>query len=520
MPIGKKWALTMGRAAGTKAAIEMMESRRLLSASPMEFDRPDVFAAPPSASAVSLSIEHFDALTVLAPQAQRFARADAWRDPGDPGFVQTFGPDHLARASMYGDQPDGALGRGFQPAGEDVSFEATGTHTGAYTDGNDVGLANLPGADTGNSANLPSWPQRLAMSREAQAFAQFLGGGGAMLGAQPSIEFQSRDGVYTLQVNLMPGFGTMPQGAANLGSNLGSTNGAGWPVADPAGGAGADSSAVVAPPPAMPLSPHLVLHKSTMTAADRSSPTHASMDEAVPSSSSLAPPTAQADAIDRAATTLGNAAIDQPSGASSRGEGASKSDSVASAAMSGLMNPAILREAGTLAASSAADLLNHVVGGTPTTTGVGTATTSNVSPPVMVTAAGQVSLAHVPTVIVQQTAAVARAMLHVSPIDAVAAFSDALAAFANDSTALEMQPANGIDAADQARSHRAWAITASVLVVDAILLARWQAHRSRKDNKGSATTPNDALTGAAPRRPARSPFCEGRPMIADLPLVE
>ena len=145
-----------------------------------------------------------------------------------------------------------------------------------------------------------------------------------------------------------------------------------------------------------------------------------------------------------------------------------------------------------------ADEVVRVVGGTLATTGASAATT------VVPQVAHEVkSFAAAAPIVMQETAAVAQAVVHVNPIDAVATFSDALAAFARDCAGIGMAK---VDAPDP---RRAWAITGAVLAADAILIGQWYARRSRNQDE----TEEERKTTATPAKRAQ-------PMLADLPLVK
>lgn len=144
------------------------------------------------------------------------------------------------------------------------------------------------------------------------------------------------------------------------------------------------------------------------------------------------------------------------------------------------------------------DEVVRVVGGTLATTGASAATT--IVPQVAHEAR---SLATAAPIVVQETAAVAQAVIHVNPIDAVATFSDSLAAFARDCAGIGTAKVDGPD------PRRAWAITSAVVAADAILIAQWYARRSRDQQE----TEEEQKTTEAPAKRAQ-------PMLADLPLVK
>ncbi|HEX5243293.1 MAG TPA: hypothetical protein VFW23_08510, partial [Tepidisphaeraceae bacterium] len=108
-----------------------------------------------------------------------------------------------------------------------------------------------------------------------------------------------------------------------------------------------------------------------------------------------------------------------------------------------------------------ADEVVRVVGGTLATTGASAATTTVAVPQVVNEAK---SFAAAAPIVMQETAALAQAVVHVNPIDAVATFSDALAAFARDCAGI------GTAKVDAPDPRRAWAITGAVLAADAILI--------------------------------------------------
>ena len=145
-----------------------------------------------------------------------------------------------------------------------------------------------------------------------------------------------------------------------------------------------------------------------------------------------------------------------------------------------------------------ADEVVRVVGGTLATTGASAATT--IVPQV---ANGAKSFAAAAPIVMQETAAVAQPVVHVNPIDAVATFSDALAAFARDCAGIGTAKVNAPD------PRRAWAITGAVLAADAILIGQWYARRSRNQQESE----EEQKTSEAPAKRAQ-------PMIADLPLVK
>lgn len=153
---------------------------------------------------------------------------------------------------------------------------------------------------------------------------------------------------------------------------------------------------------------------------------------------------------------------------------------------------------GSAAILHTADEVVRVVGGTLATTGASAATTIV---PQVAHEAG--SLAAAAPIVMQETAAVAQAVIHVNPIDAVATFSDSLAAFARDCAGI------GTANVDAHRSHRAWAITGAVLAADAILIGQWYARRSRNQQESEEEQKTPAI-------PAKRP----QPMLADLPLVK
>lgn len=145
-----------------------------------------------------------------------------------------------------------------------------------------------------------------------------------------------------------------------------------------------------------------------------------------------------------------------------------------------------------------ADEVVRVVGGTLATTGASAATT--IVPQVTHEVK---SFAAAAPIVMQETAAVAQAVVHVNPIDAVATFSDALAAFARDCAGI------GTAKVDAPDPRRAWAITGAVLAADAILIGQWYARRSRNQHE----TEEERKTTATPAKRAQ-------PMLADLPLVK
>ena len=144
------------------------------------------------------------------------------------------------------------------------------------------------------------------------------------------------------------------------------------------------------------------------------------------------------------------------------------------------------------------DEVVRVVGGTLATTGASAATT--VVPQVTNEAK---SFAAAAPIVVQETAAVAQAVIHINPIDAVATFSDSLAAFARDCAGI------GTAKVDAPSSHRAWAITGAVLATDAILIGQWYARRSRNRQESE----EEHKSPAAPAK-------REQPMLAELPLVK
>lgn len=145
-----------------------------------------------------------------------------------------------------------------------------------------------------------------------------------------------------------------------------------------------------------------------------------------------------------------------------------------------------------------ADVVVRVVGGTLATTGASAATT--IVP--QMTDQTQ-SFATAAPIVVQETAALAQAVVHVNPIDAVATFSDALAAFARDCAGI------GTAKVDAPGSHRAWAITGAVLAADAILIGQWYARRSRNQQESDEEQKTPATSAK-----------RVQPMLAELPLVK
>ncbi len=145
-----------------------------------------------------------------------------------------------------------------------------------------------------------------------------------------------------------------------------------------------------------------------------------------------------------------------------------------------------------------ADEVVRVVGGTLATTGASAATT--VVPQVTHEVK---SFAAAAPIVMQETAAVAQAVVHVNPIDAVATFSDALAAFARDCAGI------GTTKVDAPDPRRAWAITGAVLAADAILIGQWYARRSRNQQESEEA-----------QKTSEAPAKRAQPMLADLPLVK
>ena len=145
-----------------------------------------------------------------------------------------------------------------------------------------------------------------------------------------------------------------------------------------------------------------------------------------------------------------------------------------------------------------ADEVVRVVGGTLATTGASAATT--IVPQVTHEVK---SFAAAAPIVIQETAAVAQAVIHVNPIDAVATFSDALAAFARDCAGI------GTAKVDAPTPHRAWAITGAVLAADVILIGQWYARRSRNQQESE----EEQKMSATPEK-------RMQPMLADLPLVK